>query len=52
MEKKLAFNKVTVATLSKQQQTKLAGGLASWNCETYDPQYTCESNPRPTYVCM
>ncbi|WP_106528431.1 class I lanthipeptide [Chitinophaga niastensis] len=52
LERKLSFTKKTVATLSKQQQNQLAGGAASQYCNTYDPQDTCESHPRPGYMCL
>ncbi|RAJ77416.1 hypothetical protein CLV59_107183 [Chitinophaga dinghuensis] len=52
LEKKLTLNKLTVASLSKPQQKAVAGGLNTDYCNTYDPQWTCESHPRPGYVCM
>ncbi|MBV8252999.1 MAG: class I lanthipeptide [Chitinophaga sp.] len=51
LEKKLSLNKLTVASLSKPQQHALAGGINTDYCNTYDPQVTCESHPRPGYVC-
>lgn len=51
LEKKLSLNRETVAALSKQQLGRLAGG-ATANCNTYDPQFTCETHPRPGYVCQ
>ncbi len=52
LEKKLSLNKETVASLSKQQQNQLAGGAVTDFCNTYDPQITCESRPRPGRVCV
>jgi hypothetical protein len=53
LERKLLLNKETVALLSKPQQKGIAGGgIRSQFCDTYDPQLTCESNPRPGYVCL
>jgi hypothetical protein len=53
LEKKLSLNKETIATLSKQQKIELAGGIVNTlYCNTYDPQMTCESHPRPGRVCL
>ncbi|MBC9914921.1 class I lanthipeptide [Chitinophaga varians] len=52
LAKKLTLAKATVATLTVKQQVGLKGGRLSTNCDTYDPQWTCESHPRPTNVCM
>ncbi|NML40630.1 hypothetical protein HHL17_25765 [Chitinophaga sp. G-6-1-13] len=52
LAKKLTLAKETVASLTVKQQGVLNGGRLSTNCDTYDPQWTCESHPRPTNVCM
>lgn len=52
LAKKLTLAKETVATLTVKQQRGLKGGALSQDCDTYDPQWTCESHPRPTNVCM
>ena len=55
---RLFLDKETIALLNKQQQEGIAGGATagracnSANCDTYDPQRTCESNPRPGYQCV
>lgn len=52
LERKLSLTKETIASLTKQQQQEVAGGAASQFCQTYDPQLTCETHPRPGYVCL
>ncbi|NIG54997.1 class I lanthipeptide [Chitinophaga sp. Cy-1792] len=52
LAKKLSLNKLTVASMTQQQQKSLAGGINTQYCVTYDPQVTCESHPRPGYVCL
>ncbi|WP_291910149.1 class I lanthipeptide [Chitinophaga sp. CB10] len=52
LEKKLSLKKTTVAELSKTEQKSLAGGAATQYCNTYDPQETCETHPRPGYQCV
>ncbi|PSK91985.1 class I lanthipeptide [Taibaiella chishuiensis] len=58
LQKRLFLDKETIAALNKQQQEGVAGGATigricnSAGCQTYDPQATCETNPRPGYVCL
>jgi hypothetical protein len=58
LQKRLFLGKETIALLNKKQQDSIAGGATagracnSANCDTYDPQLTCESNPRPGYQCV
>lgn len=52
LEKKLSLNKEIVATLNKQQQQQLAGGAVTDFCDTWDPQITCETRPRPGRYCV
>lgn len=51
LAKKLTLAKETVATLTVKQKNAIKGGETVF-CDTYDPAWTCESNPRPTNVCM
>ncbi|RAJ08604.1 hypothetical protein LX64_01257 [Chitinophaga skermanii] len=54
LAKKLFVDKATIAQLTKHQQSDVKGGAVTLqaDCATYDPQVTCESRPRPGYVCM
>lgn len=58
LQKKLFLTRETIALLNKRQQESVAGGATlgprcnSANCDTYDPQLTCESNPRPGFMCL
>ncbi|MBC9934216.1 class I lanthipeptide [Chitinophaga qingshengii] len=52
LAKKLTLAKAPVAALTGKQQGEVKGGFNSQYCDTYDPQWTCESNPRPGMVCM
>jgi hypothetical protein len=54
LSKKLFLSKAVVADLNKQQQQQLAGGRGTlyYPCVTWDPEWTCESHPRPGNECF